>query len=359
MTAPTRRFAFLALPLCGLAFLLASCNTNTTTTAPPADGYLFCFWNAENFFDDKLDNHGHEPDKTYDAWFANNPETLKKKLDNLTDALLKMNPGKGPDIIALAECESERAVELLRDHLNAQIKDNTLHYKNILYKDPKGGRAIATAILTRLDVDRSKTRLHGSRVRILEGHLRVNDHDLVVFATHWTSRVSDKEGVARDHYAKIVYGAVHAMYKSNPKVDVLVCGDFNDPPDDESVTLHLHAIHDVDKVKSGGGDDGPFLLDLMARPELMGKKPEHGTHFYRGTWSTFDQICVSPGMLDKEGWSCDPSTMKIQNELTVFKEGRNKGHPHRFGDQGDKIDLKERGYSDHLPVTVRLTVAGK
>ena len=353
------RFVCLALPVWGLAFLLASCDSIAPTSSVSGDSYLFCFWNAENFFDDKLNNWGHEPDKTYDAWFANDPKVLEKKLDNLTEALLKMNPGRGPDIIALAECESERAVELLRDHLNAQIKDNDLHYKNILYKDPKGGRSIATAILTRLDVDRSKTRLHGSRVRILEGHLHANGHDLVVFATHWTSRVSDKEGAARDRYADQIYGSVHAMYKSNPKVDVLVCGDFNDPPDDESVTKHLHALGDVDKVKSGVGEDGPFLLDLMARPELMGTKPEHGTINYRGKWSTFDQICVSPGMLDKEGWSCDPESMKIQSELTSFKIGRNKGHPHRFGDHGDKTELNERGYSDHFPVTVRLNVEGK
>ena len=225
----------------------------------------------------------------------------------------------------------------MRDHLNERLKDKALPYKNILYKDPKGGRSIATAILTRFDVDRSKTRLHGSRVRILEGHIRVNDHDLIVFATHWTSRVSDKEGVGRDHYADIIYGAVNAMYKSNPKVDVLVCGDFNDPPDDESVTKHLHAIGDLEKVKSGGGAEGPFLLDLMARPELMGAKPARGTHNYRGTWFTFDQICVSPGLLDGEGWSCDPASMKIITDPTADR----RGHPHRFGEKHDKIGLSE------------------
>ena len=353
----SRRLFYLVIPVWGLALLLAGCSPTGPAAAPSSasgDGYLFCFWNAENFFDDKVNGWSHEPDRSYDTWFAEDPSALKQKLDNLTAALLKMNDGKGPDILALAECETEHVVELLRDHLNDRLKDKELHYKNILYKDPKGGRSIATAILTRFDVDRSKTRLHGSRVRILEGHLRANNHDLIVFATHWTSRVSDKEGTARDKYADTVYGAVKAMIKSNPKVDVLVCGDFNDPPDDDSVTKHLHAISDVEKVKSGVAD-GPFLLNLMARDELMGTKPARGTHFYRGTWSTFDQICVSPGMLDNEGWSCDPSSMKIITDPTADR----RGHPHRFGEKHDKVGLSERGYSDHFPVTVRLSVAGK
>jgi hypothetical protein len=55
------------------------------------------------------------------------------------------------------------------------------------------------------------------------------------------------------------------------------------------------------------------------------------------------------------GWSCDPDTAKIVNNLTADK----KGHPKRFGSQHDKIDLEERGYSDHFPVSVRLHVADK
>src|SRR5437899_2866020 len=83
------------------------------------------------------------------------------------------------------------------------------------------GRAIATAIITRLPVIDDKTRLHGKRLRILEGHITVKGHDLVIMATHWTSRVSDEEGEARDKYADQVYGVYRGMHMSNPKVDFL------------------------------------------------------------------------------------------------------------------------------------------
>ncbi len=336
---------------CGGGINLPQVDTDVSTATPDAKGgYLFCFWNTENFFDDKFDDYHTEADKKYDAWFANDPKALKQKVANLSKTLVALNDGKGPDILALAELESERSAELLKDALNARLKDPELHYKHILMKEPKGfGRHIGTAIITRLPVVADKTRLHGHRQRILEGHITVNGHDLVVMATHWTSRVSDEEGEGRDKYADAIYGVYKAMYLANPKVDFLVCGDFNDPPDDDSVIKHLHGVGDKAKVKKS---DEPMLFNLFA-DKNDGKQ---GSHFYNGKWMLFDQILVSPAMLDGgEGWTCDPATAKIVNDLTADK----KGHPHRFGNEHDKVDLEERGYSDHFPVTVRLHVAGK
>jgi endonuclease/exonuclease/phosphatase family metal-dependent hydrolase len=350
-----RTLLFAALPLGMLIALLLGCGGALDLPTPAAkvsDGYLFCFWNVENFFDDKLSDHPNDADKKYDAWFANDPKALKHKLDNLSKALTEMNDGKGPDILALAEVESERAAELLKDALNARLKDPELHYKHVLMKEPKGfGRSIATAIITRLHVVGDKTRLHGKRQRILEGHVTVNGHDLVILATHWTSRVTDEQGEARDKYADQIYGVYRAMHTSNPKVDFLVCGDFNDPPDDDSVLKHLHGVGDTEKVKKSGGDE-PLLYNLF----LDKNDGTQGTHYYNRKWMIFDQIHVSPDMLlNSGGWVCDAESVKIVNNLTADK----KGHPKRFGNPHDKIDLEERGYSDHFPVTVRLHVGVK
>jgi endonuclease/exonuclease/phosphatase family metal-dependent hydrolase len=342
---------FRLLPLLAGAALLG-CQVGTL--GPEAEqqvgnDFLFCFWNAENFFDDRLDGWRNRPDEEYDAWFADNPAILKEKLDNLSKALAEMNGGKGPDILALAEVESARAAELLKEALNARIGKKAPPYKNVLFKNAGGGRHISTAIITRLAVDNSKTRLHGRRLRILEGHVEANGHDLVILATHWTSRVSDVEGEGRDKYGDQSYGVFRAMYKNNPQVDFLVCGDFNDPPDDESVTKHLRAIGDLDRVKEGGSE--PHLYHLFANWVKEGKKPE-GSHFYRGKWMLFDQIAVSPGLLDNEGWTCEVETARIVGDLTAD----NRGRPKRFGSEKDKFS---RGWSDHFPVTVRLKVADK
>jgi endonuclease/exonuclease/phosphatase family metal-dependent hydrolase len=305
--------------------------------------YLFCFWNTENLFDDEKEAHPYAADREFDHWFAGDAAARRLKYDHLSSALLKLNHGKGPDILALAEVESERSVELLRDALNAKLGQSAPPYKGLLYRDPQGGRHIANAILTRLPVAADRTQLHGRRQRILEGHIRVHGHDLVVIASHWTSRVSDTEGEGRDHYGDVIYGAYKAMHRSNPKVDFLVCGDFNDPPDDESVTKHLHAVGR--DIFSRGGRE-PLLLDLFA--DKVGGHV--GTHFFHGKWLCFDQICVSAGLLDAEGWSCDPQSARIVNDLTADE----RGHPHRFGNERDR---SARGWSDHFPVTVRLHVA--
>jgi endonuclease/exonuclease/phosphatase family metal-dependent hydrolase len=305
--------------------------------------YLFCFWNAENLFDDRLEDHAHSVDREFDAWFAHDEAARRMKYDHLSSALLKLNHGIGPDILALAEVESECSAEILRDALNARLRDFAPPYKAALYRDPHGGRHIANAIITRLPVVADRTQLHGRRLRILEGHIRVNGHDLVVLATHWTSRVSDSEGEDRDRYGDICYGVFKAMFRSNPGVDFLVCGDFNDPPGEDSVTKHLHAVG-LAEFKRGGSE--PLLLNLFA--DKVGGRV--GTHYYRGKWLCFDQICVSPGMLDGQGWTCDPSSARIVNDLTADDRGR----PHRFGNEHDR---SIRGWSDHFPVTVKLRVA--
>jgi endonuclease/exonuclease/phosphatase family metal-dependent hydrolase len=337
----------------------------TTEAIADGTGFLFCFWNAENFFDDVEDRRPTQPDKDYDAWFAQDgARVFKQKLKNLTEVLLKMNNGYGPDILALAEVENLRAAEKLRDSLNAGLKDPKLHYKNVQLKDPNGGRHIATAVITRLDVVAGKTSLLGRRQRILEVHVTANGHDLVVVASHWTSRVSsreNREGEGRSLYASNIRKRFDALYKVNPKVDFLVCGDFNDEPDDDSVVDHLKATGDINKVRAGG--DNPLLLNLLAdrRTEVLAdpsKQKEPGTHNYRGRWFIFDQIIVSPGLLDNEGWTCDPASVRIVNNLTAITSGRKRGTPDDFGSPHDRDPLEDRGYSDHFPVTVRLKVAG-
>jgi endonuclease/exonuclease/phosphatase family metal-dependent hydrolase len=343
-----RRLSFLIflVSIVGLAALIVGCTeSRSPAVSATPEGYLFCFWNVENFFDDQEDDRLQGPDREYDRWFANDPAMLKLKLAHLSEALIDMNAGRGPDIIALAELESQRAGELLRDALNSRLVDPSLHYQHVLFKDPHGGRHISTAIITRLSVLGNRTQIHGRRLRILEGHIEVNGHDLVVLATHWTSRLTDKTGDQRAKYGDQCYGVYYGMYRSNPEVDFLVCGDFNDPPDAPSVTEHLHATGDLETMRSGAK---PMLLDLFA-----GKDPNHfGTHYNQTHWYIFDQIVVSPGLLDGKGWSCDPASAQTVN--TLVRPGDKHRKPWRFGNGKDR----DHGYSDHFPVTVRLKVEG-
>jgi endonuclease/exonuclease/phosphatase family metal-dependent hydrolase len=342
-----RHLRFLAVGILTLA--ATSCLAPAEPTereTGAAKGYLLCFWNVENLFDDHLDNRPNKADQEYDRWFAHDPHALQLKLAHLSKAIVDLNDGMGPDIVAIAEVESERAADLLRQAMNERLSDPSLHYEHVLMKEPTGGRHIAPAIITRLPVRRDRTRLHGKLLRILEGRVVVNGHELVIMACHWSSRVSDKNGDGRGRYGDQIYGAVNAMYKSNPKMDVVICGDFNDPPDAPSVTRHLRATADRDAVLSSRGS--LLLLNLMA-----GKDPARfGTHYYK-QWYMFDQIVVSPGMLEDEGWSCDPDSVRTVN--TLYRPNDRQRRPWRFGNEHDRF---ERGCSDHFPVTVQLRVEG-
>ncbi len=332
----------LALPFSGC---VRSQNPAVETAGPGE--YLLCFWNVENLFDDRVDGYSHSPDREFDTWFAEQPEIRHQKYDHLSEALTSLNGGRGPDILAIAECESERAAELLRDALNSRLANEADHYQHILFKDPNGGRHIATAILTRLPVRADRTRLLGRRQRILRATIEVNGHELTVIASHWTSRVTEKEGDerkghGRNDYADKIYGEFRAIYERDPAADVLICGDFNDTPDDVSVIRHLHATGDLDAVRGGFE---PVLFDLFTN-----KDPgEFGTHYHK-RWYIFDQIVVSPGLLDDRGWTCDPGSATVIR--TLHKPNDRQKRPWSFGTpkHGD------RGYSDHFPVTVRLRV---
>jgi endonuclease/exonuclease/phosphatase family metal-dependent hydrolase len=330
-------------------------NQPAVVTGKPGD-YVFVFWNAENLFDDSDDGRG-KIDEAWDDWFAQNPADLQLKLDRMTEVLLPLNAGKGPDILALVEVENRRAAELLKEALNKKIDDPALHYKEVLMEEVRVGRHIAPAIITRLPVVRDRTKQIGPKSqRTLSGRVTLNGKELIIIASHWTSRL-DGGADRRAVYADDIYGEFKAMYLNNPSVDLLVCGDFNDNPDDISVTQHLRATGDIDLVKQGG--QWPMLFNLMAGKD----RSTYGTLYYSG-WHIFDQIAVSPGMLDSQGWSCDPKSATTLRSVAgpsgqivslVDRQGRNP-RPWAFG---RRTDTSPRGYSDHFPVSVILTLHGE
>ena len=199
--APAVVLLIVVLVLAVIAFQERRKSPPAAPQAPlPGGPYLFCFWNVENLFDDQDDRRKGRGDEEYDGWYARHPELLGLKLARLSDFLLSLNGGRGPDILALTEVESERAVELLRDALNARLSDPALHYSAPVLKDVGGGRHISPALLTRLPVERDRTRLLRKQYRVLETHLRVNGQELVVIAAHWSSRLSDQTGSTRARY---------------------------------------------------------------------------------------------------------------------------------------------------------------
>jgi hypothetical protein len=80
-----------------------------------------------------------------------------------------------------------------------------------------------------------------------------------------------------------------------------------------------------------------------------------GTLSYQGSWNLFDQILLTPNMVNTDGKK-DFSTLKywtrqiFRRDYLMNNEGRYKGTPKRTHASGIWLD----GYSDHLPVVVYL-----
>lgn len=310
-------------------------------TAPASEeGYLLCTWNVENLFDDTDDPHNHDEDED---WFARHPEMVQEKVRLLADTLVQQNGGKGPDILAIVEVENRRAVDLLREALNGRVPSEW-RYEGVIHHDNVTGRRIEPAVLTRLKVRDDLTRTFGIR-RILEGHVEAEGASLAILVSHWTSRIrGDSEG-KREGYAETLYERVLELTRDDPAADILLCGDFNDEPDDPSLRDHLHTTGDPTQVQAGGA---PLrLLDLTEQLE-----PESdGTYFQAGRWEILDHIVVSPGLLDLAGWSVLPDSIRTENPAEL-RFGRDR-RPWRFGSPKNS---NPRGPSDHFALTVRLRV---
>jgi endonuclease/exonuclease/phosphatase family metal-dependent hydrolase len=329
-------------------------------TPPPLAGngqpgtVFFCAWNVENFYDDQDDPKIHDE---MEDWFGTDSGAFRDKVDHLAKGLLLMNEGAGPDIACLCEVESERCMTAVQEAVNAKLEAagfGDRKYTAVLFKGDNTGRHFAPGILTRMEVTADRTRKLGKRAngRIIEGHLQRNGHELIVITAHWTSRVTDKEGDGdrRADYAEDCYGRVKAILHENPDADIIVCGDFNDEFSDRSIQVELHASAKAEDVRNSPTE--PKLLDLLAG--WSGDPP--GSIYGRSKWSVFDHICVTRGLLDEQGWSCDPKNARVFAP-GEFREKRGRHfEPFRFG---NKKHDGPRGFSDHFPVTVSLSVAGR
>ena len=128
--------------------------------------------------------------------------------------------------------------------------------------------------------------------------------------------------------------------RSDKKLKLIVMGDMNDDPMDESMQT-LGARKYVSGMKAS-----QFYNPWWETLEDKGV----GTLLYRGKWNLFDQIGISKPLLKaKKGLRYDHNEVFIRDYL-IQQDGKYKGAPLRT--HGGRVWLN--GYSDHLPTIVYL-----
>ena len=316
-------------------------NRNKSTDRSMA---TVAFYNLENFFDTRDDPHALDDDFTPKGRRHWTPKRFRHKVRKLSKTISRIGDSVSPDppvLIGLAEVENRYVIERLLEAKSLQTVDY-----GIAHFDSPDERGIDTALLY---LREEFSLQHQERIPVLisdaDGErdftrdiLYINGlwsgQRIHLFVNHWPSRragVEETEG-KRLKAAQTVLQKVEALESTEVDPYIIVMGDFNDGPESPSVRLL---------------DESPALIN----PFKQLKRSGQGSAYFKGSWSLFDQILLSPAFF--QGQSTGPAfrTASVYSPryLTRFK-GKYKGSPFRTFSGKKYIG----GYSDHFPVYVAL-----
>lgn len=317
--------------------------------------YAVGFYNQENLFDTCHDEGKRDYDFLPNGSYKWNGLKYTHKLRNMARALADIGtdklPGVGCAVIGLSEVENAKVL----DDLTAQEPLRARNYKYVHIEGPDA-RGIDCAMLYNPDLftvkdvrlvpyvqELAKDSAFRTRGFLTVSGQLAGEHVTVVVC-HWPSRFSTS--FYRESAARQVKALKDSLLNEDPHVKVFVMGDMNDDPTNKSMKEILCARAEIKDVKDG--DMYNPWYNILAKQGV-------GTLSYQGSWNLFDQIVMTPNLLDRSG-SKDFSKLTFwKNEIFrrdyLFQtEGKYKGNPKRTHAGGAWLD----GFSDHLPVVVYL-----
>ena len=316
--------------------------------------YAVGFYNQENLFDTCHDagknDYEYLPAKGWDS------EKYTSKLKNMSRTLADMGtdvlPDAGCAFIGLAEVENANVLKALT--AQPPLKARNMQFCHIEGPDKRG---IDCALLYNPALFTVKNvklvpyvqELAKDSAFYTRGFLTVRGEmagdDVAVIVCHWPSRFSDS--FYRESGARQTKAVKDSLLRLNPEMKVFVMGDMNDDPTNKSMHEVLRAQPEISEV--GEGDMYNPWCNILA-------KEEKGTLYYRGKWNLFDQIVLTPNLLNKDGKKKGYSTLKFwkpqvfRRDYLLQQDGPYKGAPLRTKAGGKWLN----GYSDHLPVVMYL-----
>lgn len=317
------------------------------------------FWNLENLFDTKDDVNKNDEEFLPDGLKQWNEDRLERKFYNLSRVIRSMNDGNAPDILGVCEVEHKYLLDsLIAKHLfdknyraeSPEAPDERGIQNGIIYRTDKY-RLIETYSDTVILEQNIQTRL------ILGVALLYKEEDtLYVFVNHWPSRRGGEEQSEKRRIkaAKTLNKRVEQILNRNKNAKIIIMGDFNDEPTNNSILNHLKAY--------------PFICEDAEIPEEI--KPENdnyelfnlsyqaysngdGSFKHQDDWNMLDQIIVSKDLLIGRGIRYLCNSFKVYKpDFMITKSGKYQGTP--FPTYGGRRYLG--GYSDHFPVIAKFIV---
>jgi predicted extracellular nuclease len=312
-----------------------------------------CFYNLENFFDYK--NSSAKNDTSFTPSGSNHwtKTRFENKAKNIAKVFVALGQWNLPEIIGVCEIENEAVIRYLL--YNTSL--STEKYEYVYYKSPDR-RGINVALFYRSDkfnvINSYPIRVKDSLdisfktrdILYVQGVLSTDCEDtLHLFVNHWTSRYGGQASTMgkRNLTASILRLKVDSLLQVNSLTRILIMGDFNDYPDDESITFFLRATCDT-------ADYSEKKLINMMYPYL--NKNNIGTHKYKEHWGILDQIIVSQGFFRaKNGLQTLRSATIFYADFLLDDDNPNMGKKPKRTYSGFKYI---GGFSDHLPIYIDL-----
>lgn len=330
-----------------LTFSIITIQAQTDSTS-----ICFAFYNVENFFDPDNDSLKNDDSYTFDGINRWTYSKMIHKRNQISKVILAMNGWSPPDVVGFAEVENGNLLKNLC--FQTGLKKYNYNYIHIESPDLRG---IDVAFIYRMD-----------RVIILESHaipihfpfdtvsknrdilyvkVQLFNHDTIhFFINHWTSRFGGFGATVkkRNHYAFLLKQQVDSIFKKEPNAAIVIMGDFNDYPTNESIKKVLKTVEVSSECSN--------LVNLMEKYKPI---QNIGTHKNEEFWGCLDQIIVSSNFFQ------ETSTLQIDVlENNIFKEDFLLVSDEKYGGiktfrtyEGVKY---KGGFSDHLPVYVRIKI---
>lgn len=304
-------------------------------------------YNVENYFDcvdDTLTNDAEYLQGGMRGW---NNDKYQRKQANISKVIAAIGGWDAPALVGLCEIESEKCMFDLTNYSGLKsLKYKYLHHESL------DARGVDVALLFQPKLFKP---IHDEAISIhypmaptnttrdilfAKGIVPTGD-TLHVFVCHFPSRLGGEleSEDKRIFVASILKNKVDSIFTNNSAPNILIMGDFNDYPTNESMKDVLQALPPTPEVSVKS------LYNLMYPIHISGK----GSHKHEGEWGALDQIIVSGNLLNSKNKFYTLATdAKVFDAEFLLEDDKNfLGKQPLRTYTGMKY---QGGFADHLPI---------
>lgn len=314
-------------------------------------------YNVENLFD-TTDNPQKEDNDFLSS--GNRHWTNKRyyhKLQQIAKVIIATGEWDTPALVGLCEVENDTVLTHLlhRTPLRLQNYHYCMTHGNdirginvaLLYQQDKFGYLGNTEYPVRFSRKKHK---HTRNILHVWGKV-ISGDTLDVFVCHFPSRYGGEKESETDRFdaALTLHTICDSLHQIRKHSQILIMGDFNDTPENESI-----------RKKLIGEESLPDSSSLTLHNIYSGYQPVSplGSHKYQGEWSKIDQVIISSSLTDSTAaMHTKPNSFRIYAPpFLLIKDKTWRGERPFRTYYGFKY---EGGYSDHLPLLLDFTIRVK